>query len=145
DLGRVDDSGPYHVHVLIRLGVEPLREVLGAPDLLHDDGPLEAGILHDLSEWLLERSPPHVDAGPLIVREREAAGPLEAGILHDLSEWLLERSPHDVDAGRLIAGEREAVESRRGSEQSDPAARHDALLHRGPGRVERVLHAGLLL
>src|SRR4029450_4441608 len=89
DLGRVDDPGPYHVHVLIRLGVEPLREVLGAPDLLHDDGPLEAGILHDLSEWLLERS------------------------------------PHDVDAGRLIAGEREAVESRRGSEQSDPAARHD--------------------
>src|SRR4030095_3035392 len=109
DLGWVDDPGPYHVYVLIRLGVEPLREVFGAPDLLHDDGPLEAGILHDLSEWLLESS------------------------------------PHDVDAGCLIAGEREVVESRRGSEQGDPAARHDALFHRGPGRVERILHAGLLL
>ena len=72
-------------------------------------------------------------------------GALEPGVLHDPPDRLLERPPHDVDAGRLVARELEVVEGLRGAEQRHAAARHDALLHGRPRRVERILDARLLL
>src|SRR4051812_8430157 len=71
---------------------------------------------------------------------------LEAGVLRDLAERLLERADDDLRARLLVLDvERVEVHGVDRLEQRDPAAGHDALLEGGPGGLERVLDAVLLL
>src|SRR5829696_1408410 len=60
DHGGVDDARADQVDVLAGGRVEPVAG-LGLLDLVDDDGALEAGVLRDLAERLLERA--HDDAG----------------------------------------------------------------------------------
>src|ERR1039458_5603932 len=71
---------------------------------------------------------------------------LEPGVLGDLTQRLLERAQHDLRAGLLVLV-LDQVELDGGTclEQRDTAARHDALLERGAGGLQRVLDAVLLL
>src|SRR5665648_241501 len=55
DHGRVDDAGLDQVLVLVGVGVEALAR-LERLDLVHHDRTLEAGVLGDLTKWLLERA-----------------------------------------------------------------------------------------
>ena len=69
-----------------------------------------------------------------------------AGILGDLADRRLQRAADDVDAaGLVVIAAGQAVERPGGVEQSDAAARDDAFLDRGAGRVERVVDAVLAL
>src|SRR6266508_3238443 len=69
---------------------------------------------------------------------------LEPGVLHDLPDRLFERAAHDQRANLLVALDLQAVDLGGRPQQGDAAARHDAFLYRRAGRVQRVLHAGLL-
>src|SRR2546428_8274151 len=67
-------------------------------------------------------------------------------VLNDDPDRLLERTTDDLDAGLLvIIGAPDLVESLPAPQQPDTAARHDALLNRGAGRVQRILDPGFLL
>src|SRR3989454_10591629 len=110
DLGRIDDAGLQHVHVLHAVGVEAARGDRLRLHLLYDHAALEAGVLDDLTDRLLER-------------------PLD------------NHGAHLLVALELL----EIVDGLRAAQQGHAAARNDAFLHRGAGRVERVLDAGLLL
>src|SRR2546422_3116840 len=67
-------------------------------------------------------------------------------ILNDDPNRLLERAADDLDAGLLVViGAPDLVESLPAPQEPDTTARHDALLDRGAGRVQRVLDPGLLL
>src|SRR5436305_11369083 len=71
---------------------------------------------------------------------------LEARVLGDLPHRLLERAVDDPGAGDLVrVVEALRVEARLGVQQGDATARHDALLERGAGRLQRVLDAVLFL
>src|SRR5437870_5772849 len=70
---------------------------------------------------------------------------VRAGVARDPAERLDERQAHDADAHHLLVRELERIERGLRAQQGDAAARHDALLHRGPRRVHRVLDARLLL
>src|SRR5205085_8074414 len=71
---------------------------------------------------------------------------LDPGVLRDLADRRLERALHDLDAG-LDVGilGLELLDRLLAAQQRDAAARHDAFLDRGAGRIERVLDAVLLL
>src|SRR6266496_2724301 len=67
-------------------------------------------------------------------------------VLHDDPDRLLERAADDLDARLLVViAAPHLVEGLPAPQQRDAAARHDALLDRGAGRVQRVLDPGLLL
>src|SRR5207244_2352145 len=67
-------------------------------------------------------------------------------VLHDDPYRLLERAADDVDAGLLVVIRAlYLVERLLAPQQRYAAARHDALLDRGTGGVQCVLHPGLLL
>src|SRR5215510_7475522 len=70
---------------------------------------------------------------------------LEPRVLDDLANRLLERPLHDHRAHLLVAVGLHTIDGLRRAEQRDATARHDAFLDRRAGRVQRVLHAGLLL
>ena len=57
----------------------------------------------------------------------------------------LERPAHDVDAGLLVLVVALGLDRLRGPQQRHAAARHDAFLDRGAGRVQRIVDAILLL
>src|SRR3989442_1573318 len=109
DLGRIDDPRLEHVHEPHRFGVEAPRGHRLGLHLLDHDAPLQARVLDDLADRLLER-------------------PLD-----------------DVGADLLVALNLELVDGLGRAQQGHAAARHDTLLHRRAGRVERVLHPRLLL
>src|SRR5206468_2975601 len=81
----------------------------------------------------------------LVLHLLDDDAPLGAGVLDDLADGLLERPSDDHRAHRLVALELQLIDGLRRTEQGHAAARHDAFFDRGAGRVERVLHAGLLL
>src|SRR5437879_6494821 len=67
-------------------------------------------------------------------------------VLHDDPDRLLERAADDVDAGLLVViCAPDLVERLLAPQQRYPAARHDALLDRGAGGVQRVFDPSLLL
>src|SRR6266704_3587586 len=67
-------------------------------------------------------------------------------VLHDDPDRLLERAADDLDARLLVLiGAPDFLEGLPAPQQRDAAARHNALLDRGTGRVQRVLDPGLLL
>src|SRR3954471_20123744 len=67
---------------------------------------------------------------------------VEPSVLGDLARRGLKRPADDADADPLVVVFRiEFVERRDRLEQGDTAARNDALLDRGLGRVHRVVHA----
>ena len=69
-----------------------------------------------------------------------------AGILGDLADRRVERLADDIDAaGLVVVDALEALERLGGVEQRGAAARDDAFLDRGAGRVERVVDAILAL
>src|SRR5205807_1660980 len=71
---------------------------------------------------------------------------LGPGVLRDDPDRLLERAADDLDAGLLVViGAPDLVERLLAPQQRNAAARHDALLDRGAGRMQRVLDPGLLL
>src|ERR671916_1568047 len=71
DHGRVDDTGRDQILVLAGEGVEANGVAL-APHLVHDDGPVGAGVHGDLADRLLERPVDDARAGPLVTVERVA-------------------------------------------------------------------------
>src|SRR5918998_1185562 len=71
DISRDDDAGRDQILVLAGEGVEADRVAL-APHLVHDDGPVGAGVLGDLTDRLLERPVDDARAGPLVTVERVA-------------------------------------------------------------------------
>src|SRR5205814_4357396 len=71
---------------------------------------------------------------------------LGTSVLHDDPDRLLERAADNLDTGLLVLiGAPDFLESLAAPQQRDAAARHDALLDRGAGRMQRVLDPGLLL
>ena len=69
-----------------------------------------------------------------------------AGILGDLADRRVERLADDIDAaGLVVVDALEAVERLGGVEQRGAAARNNAFLDRGAGRMERVVDAVLAL
>src|SRR5437879_5481665 len=71
---------------------------------------------------------------------------LGPGVLRDDPDRLLERAADDLDAGLLVViGAPDLVERLLAPQERNAAARHDALLDRGAGRMQRVLDPGLLL
>src|SRR5713226_1863608 len=67
-------------------------------------------------------------------------------VLRDDPDRLLKCTADDVDAGLLVLlGAPDLVEGLPAPQERDTAARHDALLDRGAGRVQRVLDPGLLV
>src|SRR5438132_2941131 len=67
-------------------------------------------------------------------------------VLNDDPDRLLERAADNLDAGLLVViGAPDLVERLLAPQERHAAARHDALLDRGAGRVQRVLDPGLLL
>ena len=69
-----------------------------------------------------------------------------AGVLHDLARRRLQRLAHDVDADLLVVVVGlEALERLDGAQQRHAAARHDAFLDGGAGRMQRVVDAVLAL
>jgi putative effector of murein hydrolase LrgA (UPF0299 family) len=71
---------------------------------------------------------------------------LVAGVERDLTEWLLERPAHDEPACLLVVGAAaHLVDGRLGTEQGHATAGEDSLFHGGPGRLDGVLDAVLLL
>ena len=69
-----------------------------------------------------------------------------ARVLGDLPDRRFERLQHDADAGLLVGVlALELGDRALGAQQRDAAARHDALLDRRAGGVERVVDAILLL
>ena len=63
NLGRVDDTGLEHVHILFGLGVEAEGLGLVLEDLADHDGAFDAGVLGDLTDRSLESAQDDVDAG----------------------------------------------------------------------------------
>src|SRR3546814_120360 len=74
DLGRVDDAGLEHVHVLAVLRIEADGGVLGVVDLADDDGALVTGVLGDLADRRLQRAGDDLDADTLVVVGRVQLG-----------------------------------------------------------------------
>src|SRR5450755_3889732 len=71
---------------------------------------------------------------------------LEPGVLRDLPQRLLERAHNDLGSGLLVRLlDRVDLDRRLRGQQRDAATRNDALLEGGPGRLQRVLDAVLLL
>src|SRR6266700_3123547 len=71
---------------------------------------------------------------------------LGPGVLRDDPDGLLERAADDLDAGLLVVvAAPDLVERLLTPQERNAAARHDALLDRGAGRMQRVLDPGLLL
>src|SRR5438552_11408485 len=71
---------------------------------------------------------------------------LGARVLNDDPDWFLERPADDLDAGLLVViGAPDLLEGLPEPQERDTAARHDALLDRGAGRVQCVFDPGLLL
>src|SRR2546430_5134029 len=71
---------------------------------------------------------------------------LRTRVLNDDPDRLLERAADDLDPGLLVViGAPDLVERLLAPQERHAAARHDALLDRGAGRVQRVLDSGLLL
>src|SRR5213592_1336589 len=67
-------------------------------------------------------------------------------VLHDDPDRFLERAADDLDAGLLVViAAPDLVERLLAPQERNAAARHDALLDRGAGRMQRVLDPGLLL
>src|SRR6266567_1929472 len=86
-----------------------------------------------------------VELGRLLhlAHDDRALGPR---VLHDDPDRLLERAADDLDAGLLVGiAAPDLLEGLPAPQERDAAARHDALLDRGAGRVQRVLDPGLLL
>src|SRR5205085_6344123 len=68
------------------------------------------------------------------------------GILGDLPGWRAQRLAHDLDADLLVVvGRGQTVERPDGKEQCHAAAGDNAFLHRGLGRMHRVVDAILAL
>src|SRR5690606_11924745 len=84
-----------------------------------------------------------VEAHCLILAVDQLAGndrTVEPGVLGDLANRSLDRTANDVDAaGLVVILASEAVERLGRIEQGGAAARYDAFLDRGAGRVERVV------
>src|SRR5690606_943364 len=84
-----------------------------------------------------------VEAHRLILAVDQLAGndrTVEPGVLGDLANRSLDRTANDVDAaGLVVILASEAVERLGRIEQGGAAARYDAFLDRGAGRVERVV------
>src|SRR5690606_27519787 len=70
---------------------------------------------------------------------------LETAVGDDLAQGLLDRAADDLHAEGLLIADLEAVERLQGADEGHAAAGDDALLDGRAGRVERILHAGLLL
>src|SRR2546427_10123917 len=71
---------------------------------------------------------------------------LGPGVLRDDPNRLLERAADDLDAGLLVViGAPDLVERLLAPQERNAAARHDAFLDRGAGRMQRCLDPGLLL
>src|SRR5262249_40430840 len=67
-------------------------------------------------------------------------------VLHDHADRFLDRAADDVDADLLVGfAELEGLERALRANERHAAARDDAFLGRGAGRVKRVLDTGLLL
>ena len=69
DHRRVDDAGRDEIDDLARGGVEAVA-LLGLADVVDDDRALEAGVLRDLAERLLERAQDDAGAGALVIDRR---------------------------------------------------------------------------
>src|SRR5206468_6321618 len=71
---------------------------------------------------------------------------LGARVLNDDPDRLLERPADDLDAGLLVViGAPDLLEGLPAPQDRATAARHDAFLDRGAGRVQGVFDPGLLL
>src|SRR5205823_11169734 len=71
---------------------------------------------------------------------------LQARVLGQLAQRLLERAQHDARARLLVVVAPAIERDGRGClQQGDASARHDALLERRAGRLQRILDAVLLL
>ena len=73
DHGRVDDARRDEVDVLAGRGVEAVA-LLGLADVVDDDRALEAGVLGDLTERLLERAEHDLGARLLVLVARTRRG-----------------------------------------------------------------------
>src|SRR5665254_5701 len=69
----------------------------------------------------------------------------DAGIFGDLADRRLQRSADDVDARLLVLIVALNLDRLRRPKQCHAAARYDALLDRGAGRVQRIIDAILSL
>src|SRR5262245_14956465 len=69
----------------------------------------------------------------------------DTGIFGNLANRGLQRALDDIDTRVLILVVTLGGDGLRGLQQCDAAARHDAFLHRGAGRIERVIDAVLAL
>src|SRR5690606_21387339 len=71
---------------------------------------------------------------------------LLAGVHHDGAQRLLDGAHHDAAAGVLVGVlALQVLDGLARPQQGDAAARHAAFLDRGPGRVQRIVDAVLLL
>src|SRR5207342_2033398 len=90
-----------------------------------------------------------VEADPLVLAFEQLARndrTVVTGVLSDLANRRIKRLADDIDAARLIVVlALQALKSLGGIEQRNAAARDDAFLDRGAGRVERVINAILAL
>src|SRR5690606_27633551 len=141
---------------LDRLGVllDGGHQRVGGEDQGGDAGGVLQRAAHDLDR-VDDAGGDHVD--PLALEGVEALGLLAgqrlladhravlAGVLRDLADRRLAGLLDQVDAELAVALGAQLVEHRAGAQQGHAAARHDALLDRRTGRVQRVLDAQLLL
>src|SRR5690606_40327091 len=70
---------------------------------------------------------------------------VDAGVRGDLPDRGRDRAAHDLRADALVTLDLEVLDRRLRAQQRDAAAGQDALFDCGPGRVQRVLDARLLL
>src|SRR5690606_33682455 len=69
----------------------------------------------------------------------------DARVGGDRTDRLLDRATHDLDTDLLVTAQLELVERGLGPQQGYTTTRHDPLLDRSAGRVQRVLDPSLLL
>src|SRR5687767_1795497 len=111
----------------------------------HDLGRVDHALLHHVAVLLGLG----VEAEVALVLEHlvQHHGGLGTAVIDDDAQRLLQRAHHDLDAAFLVLvlALELALERLTGADERHAAARDDALFHRGAGRMQRVLDAGLLL
>src|SRR2546427_9764830 len=92
------------------------------------------------------RRPPRSTLFPYTTLFRSDDCAFGTRVLNDDPDRLLERAADNLDAGLLVViGAPDLVERLLAPQERHAAARHDALLDRGAGCVQRLLDPGLLL
>src|SRR5690606_32297006 len=125
-------------------GEEEARDARGVLERGADD---LGGVDHARGDQILVGLGGGVEAeGPLALAHlAHDDGAVEAGVGGDAAYRLLERAGEDLHADALLLGALDLLERGLGAEEGGAAAGDDALLDGRARRMERVLHAGLLL